>query len=265
MSEMQFYVQDNYSVAYSWSHGPTSDPLIVLHGLGDSAIHTYGPRFARSVLQHTPALFVDLPGFGESTAHENFPGTIEAMAEAVRALLTSLHLSDAPIFAHSMGANVAIALATPYPHWQGSMILAEPLLNTQDSVLASTIVRFGEKQFEERGFAMLQRATSMQAKRGDMAAEAFLPVLAMANPRATHRAAVSLLAEREPSFLSRMLKMSPSPFLLIGERTQSDLVQDLSQTMQLIRIPGAGHNMLVEAEESTTCVILHLVTGTDND
>ena len=45
------YQLDHGHIAYQWSHEPRHQPLIVLHGLGDSAIHTYAPRFARGVLR----------------------------------------------------------------------------------------------------------------------------------------------------------------------------------------------------------------------
>lgn len=263
MAEIAFVDAEDHRIAYSWSHGPVGSPLVVLHGLGDSAIHTYAPRFARTSLANTPALFIDLPGFGESSAAASFPGTIEAMATAVRNLLTSLSVQNPKIFAHSMGANVAIAMVAAHADLRAPIILAEPLLNTDDSVLASTIVRFGEKQFVERGFAMLQRATSLMAKRGDMAAEAFLPVLTLAQPLAFHKAATSLLVHRDPSFIESLWSIDPSPVILIGERTRSDAIGSLEEKLTIIRIPEAGHNMMVEAEAATACAILDRVVGTD--
>lgn len=230
--------------------------MVVLHGLGDSSLHAIAERFATTSLRDTPALFIDLPGFGDATAEDAYPATIDALAEDVATLLRTLGIAEATVFGHSMGANVAILLAHVHPQMVGRLILAEPLLRAEHSVLATGIARFTEDVFVERGYRMLARATSLQAHRGDVAAAAFVPTLAMANPRTMHRAASSLIAPRLPSFLTMMKDLDCPRILLIGSRTDVDTSKlDLAQ-IPIIRVPNAGHSMLIEAPESTACAML---------
>lgn len=244
------------AVAYGWSHGPCARPMVVLHGLGDSSLHAIAPRFADTSLRDTPALFIDLPGFGEATADDTYPATIDALTDDVATVLRSLGIAGTTIFGHSMGANVGMLLAYRYPQLAERLILAEPLLRAEHSVLATGIARFSEEVFVERGYRMLARATSLQAHRGDLAAAAFGPTLAMANPRSMHRAASSLIAPRDPGFLAMVSTITFPTTLLIGARTPVNVDDMHLDGVKVMRIAGAGHSMLIEAPEPTACAML---------
>lgn len=262
MHTIHRYDLDNRKLAYAWSHLPVRQPLVVLHGLGDSAIHTYAPRFAATSLRETPSLFIDLPGFGEGRATDTYPATLEAMAEDVATLLQSLGVENAPIFAHSMGANIAMLLAQTHANLCSRFVLGEPLLDPAQSVMAADIARHSEAIFLERRFPMLLRATSLQARRGDIAARAFLSTLQMANPLIMYRAAVSLIRPRTPDFLE-MLRQSPDrAHLLVGERTETKDLDIHINGIGITRIPEAGHFMMVENDVATACAILEVVEDT---
>lgn len=248
-------------IAYQWSHGPCEQPLVVLHGLGDSAIHTYALRFPSTSLNNTPSLFIDLPGFGESPTDASHPGTIEAMAEDIAGLLDALDVQPMNVFAHSMGANVALLLAQRLPQRIPNLILAEPLLKREDSVLAAGIAKFSEESFVSRGYSMFVRATSIQARRGEIASAAFLSTLKMANPVILHRAAVSLLEQREPDFLELLWQLKSPPTILVGGNSNPDTDQLDQSGIRIISVPNAGHFMFAEQPEATAYAIFNLVTG----
>lgn len=232
---------------------------MVLHGLGDSAIHTYAPRFASTVLSDTPALFIDLPGFGEGTVSGPYPATIEAMAEDVEDVIHELQLHDIPVFGHSMGANIALEIASRSSNLASHLILAEPLLHPEQSVLAAGIAKHSEEWFVTRRYEMLVRATSLQMHRGDVAATAFLPTLTMADPVALYRAAASLVRERNPSFGSMLRSLHAPVTMLIGQRTHVDTSLLETMGIKVIRISNAGHSMMVEQAQSTAYAILDIV------
>lgn len=244
-SQIQYRQFGDLRIAYQRLGGTSPAPLVFLHGLGDSSIITFRRIAAHPALAGVPALLVDLPGFGHSTAPDSWPATIEQHAGSVAHLLDHLGVTSAPITGHSMGANVALVLATTRPDLPSRLILAEPLLRNEQSELARTIARRRESDFSTRGFDMLQRATRRQASRGNAAALGFIEPLARANPSIMYRSAISLLADRSPSFLD-MLQNSPLPrTLLVGEHTEvaSGLVPD---DVRLVRIPQAGHSMMSE-------------------
>lgn len=257
--DIQYLNLEDPSLAYTWSHGPVARPLVVLHGLGDSAIETYAPRFASSALRDTPTLFVDLPGFGHGQASETFAATIEEFSADVHQLMTHLGLERTPVFAHSMGANVAIALAWNHPSSASQLILAEPLLDPVHSVLATGIAKFSEASFVERRHAMLLRATRIQASRGDEAAAAFLPTLQMANPTTLYRAASSLVAERDPSFAFILSHLDIQVHLLVGGRTVANIDHLGLGAIPAVVIPNSGHSLMVEQTAATACAILDIV------
>lgn len=258
MEVLQFNLE-NRSLAYSWSHGVHPNPLVVLHGLGDSAIHTYSSRFATTVLHDTPSLFVDLPGFGEGSATDTYPSNIETMALDVVCMLSDLKLSRPTIFAHSMGANIALCLAHHQPEIVGNLILAEPLLHPENSVLAGSIAKHSEQTFVTSRYNMLVRATSLQTARGDEVAKAFLQTLKMANPVAMYRSAASLLGDRDPGFQEMLINLEQPVSLLVGSRTKVTTANLERENMTIIRVPNAGHFMMVESATETACAILEVV------
>lgn len=255
------YQLEHRILAYHWSHAPVAQPLVVIHGLGDSAIHTYAPRFASTSLQHTPSLFIDLPGFGTGSASEAYTSSIEAMADDVMSLLTHLGVRNAPIFAHSMGASVAIMIGTQHPKLARTLILAEPLLDPANSILAARIARFSERSYIHRGHNMLVRATKMQANRGDAASIAFLPTLRQASPRAIHRASVSQLLNRTPSFAEYLEEIPHPTTVLLGGETGVVLPPWRRTDIRVKRVDNAGHHLMVDAAEPTACAILESVNG----
>lgn len=248
------------AIAWTWNHAPGDAPLVMLHGLGDSAIRTFPPHIATGPLADYPLLFVDLPGFGESRFTTHHPATIPRYANDVATLLEFLGIGPTAIFGHSMGGNIALYLAHRYPHLVTRLVLAEPLMDASQSILAAGIANVSEETFVNRRFGMLLRATSMQAHRGDHAAAAFLEPLGLANPVAMHRAARSLIHDGAPCAESLLLELPMPRTVLVGERTVADLSPLQNAGIPVARIPNAGHFMLAEAEINTTCAILKAIT-----
>lgn len=260
MDKIEFFKRVYGSLAYVWSHGPVKSPLVILHGLGDSAILTYAPRFATTALRSTPSLFVDLPGFGRATATGNYPGTIERYADDVAALLQELGTKPCAVFGHSMGGNIAISMLHRHSELMGNLIVAEPLLNPSHSVLARNIQKTSEKEFVDRRCQMLIRATSLQAHRGDVAASVFLQTLQMAIPAIMHRAASSLLTARDPDFEDMLTSGTGKRVLLIGGRTEKDAAYLEAKGILVKRLPQAGHAMMVEQPARTAVTLLELLS-----
>ncbi|MCA9833154.1 MAG: alpha/beta hydrolase [Thermomicrobiales bacterium] len=246
----------DYSIAYTWHAQTSSRPLVMLHGLGDSSIHTMSHILDFEPLQGVSALLIDAPGFGLSTATENYPATIDAHADAIVGLLDDLGVRGSYTFGHSMGANIAIEIARSRPDIVARLTLAEPLLHPNHSVLATQIARFTEESYVARGHAMMMRATSMQASRGDVAAIAFLPVLELADPRVMYRSAVSLLTPREPSFLEALTGLPQPTTLMVGEHSGARRLADLPPSVPHAVIANAGHSMHIEQPNATAYAIL---------
>lgn len=236
---------DDVSPAWTRVGDDSPTPLLFLHGLGDSSIMTFGPISRHPALGGRAAILVDLPGFGYSSAPEYWPGAIEDHAAAVLALLHEQNAGPVTIVGHSMGASLALMVATLRPSLVERLILAEPLLVREHSELARAIAKRRESDFVERGYGMLLLATERRANRGDRAAQGFLEPLQRADPAILHRSAVSLLTDRSPSFLEMLAGLAVPKVLLVGERTGADL-SVVPGDIPLGRIPDAGHSMMSE-------------------
>lgn len=237
---------DGMTIAYQRVGQPAPSPVIFLHGLGDSSLITFLPFATHPALGEAPALVLDLPGFGYSTAPETWASTTEDQAAILAQALDALDVRTAPVVAHSMGASIAILLADRRPDLVDRLVLAEPLLIPEHSQLARSIAKRSEQAFVERGFEMLKLATRRQANRGDAAARAFQEPLQRANPTIAYRAAVSLVQERSPSFQA-LLEGLPHPVtLLVGARTGVETAYIEAAGIEVVRIPDAGHSMMSE-------------------
>ncbi|HWV22852.1 MAG TPA: alpha/beta fold hydrolase [Thermomicrobiales bacterium] len=237
---------DDMTVAYERLGNPSPDPVIFLHGLGDSAIITFRSFAVSLARSGISSVLIDLPGFGFSQAPAHWSAATEDQAIVVAALLDHLNITHSPIVAHSMGGSIAILLAEIRPDLVSRLIVAEPLLLPEQSTLGKSVAKRTEAWFVDRGYAMLRLATQRQAARGDLAAIGFVEPLARANPAIMHRSASSLLVGRSPSFQDRLTALTLPRTLLIGERTIAETEQLEDAGVAVQRIPDAGHSMMSE-------------------
>lgn len=247
---------DHGSIAYAWINEPGEQPLVMLHGLGDSSTLTFPTMITSGPLREHSILLVDLPGFGTSRFDPDHPATIKRYADDVFTLLDHLHFDAIDLFGHSMGGNIAIEIANRNPHRIQNLVVAEPLLEAEQSILAADIASVTEEAFVTRRIHLLQRATGLQAHRGDVAAASFQHTLALASPVAMHRAATSLIYDAAPVTLSHLLALPMPRTVVVGERTKADTSVLTSNGVRVAIIPHAGHFMVVESGFRTNCAIL---------
>ena len=87
------------------------EPLILLHGVGESAVGWQPIHQALS--DHYDVIAVDLPGFGHSPGlPAGVAPTAAALADAVEGELDRLGLAQFHVAGYSLGARVALELAT---------------------------------------------------------------------------------------------------------------------------------------------------------
>jgi pimeloyl-ACP methyl ester carboxylesterase len=106
------------SVAYTTVG--SGEPLVLVHGLGDSR-RTWNRVMGALAVTHT-VIAVDLPGHGESDA----PGgdySLGAHATVIRDLLLALGHTSATIAGHSLGGGVALQFAYQFPQHVDRLLL----------------------------------------------------------------------------------------------------------------------------------------------
>lgn len=100
---------------------PSSEAIVMLHGA--AADKTSWVRLAKHLGSKTLLLIPDLPGHGHSVADTNLCYSVKAQAERVKELLQTLGIKRVHVFGNSMGATIAIHLATTSPQLVALLVL----------------------------------------------------------------------------------------------------------------------------------------------
>lgn len=175
-------------------------------------------------------------------------------------MLRDLAVGSVTLIGHSMGGSTAIALAARHPERVAALIVAEPNLDPGVGTLSSHIAGQTEATFVTRGYDRLVHATANQAARGDSGSARYLPTLQQALPAAMHRASVSLLTDRAPTFRDHLLALAPRiPATFISGDQSPDLtgLDALAAAgVSLATIPDAGHVMMDDNPAAFTAALL---------
>ncbi len=100
------YSSINYSISYEIHNNSKKDTLIFLHGWGSSK-EIMRDSFLKYLSEYK-LLFIDLPGFGNSSIIH--PLNTKEYADIVDTFLQILHVEKNVIFGHSFGGKVATLL-----------------------------------------------------------------------------------------------------------------------------------------------------------
>ncbi len=105
---------------YDSGTAPQGPAFLLLHGLGDEA-DTWRRVFPL-LMGLGRVVAPDLPGFGRS-GHPRRAYTLDFFADVAAALLENLHIPQAVVVGHSMGAGVALRLALRRPEKVARLVL----------------------------------------------------------------------------------------------------------------------------------------------
>jgi pyruvate dehydrogenase E2 component (dihydrolipoamide acetyltransferase) len=106
------------------AEGSGDEPVILIHGFGGDLGNW---QFTQPLLSEKRATYaIDLPGHGGSSKDVADLRAFEDMANHLVAFLDQLNLVTAHVVGHSMGAAVALALASKHSHRVASLTLLSP-------------------------------------------------------------------------------------------------------------------------------------------
>lgn len=240
---MNAYCVERYGAHLRYHDLPGRDPACVfLHGLG-SASSAYFPRAAAHPrLRDHRSLLIDLLGYGYSDRPERFDYAMEGQAEIVVALLRSLEIEGCVLVGHSMGGSIAVLIAATAPERVSHLIAAEANLDPGPEMVSGLITSMTEEEFVARGYADFV-GTMRSAGFPDYAG-----TLQACDPAALHRSAVSLIAERRPTYRECLARLDLPRTFLFGEQNLPDPDVDLllADGVEVRIISGSGHDMMVD-------------------
>ena len=230
--------------------------LVMLHGLGASAQSTFGHVATFAELNEYRRLLIDLPGFGQSTAAADWSATIEGYADVVASFLDQLGLSSVALVGHSMGGSIAVALTTRRPDLVGRLIVAEPNLDANTGLFSGQIVRSSEEVFLSRSREAILRSIHIAAKPNDANTAVFAATVASASPQILYRSAVSLRAERTPSFRQQLAAITVPRLYISGETSDEATASELTSIgVAFAEIRGAGHVMMADDPDAFVRIV----------
>jgi pimeloyl-ACP methyl ester carboxylesterase len=103
--------------------GGEGEPLLMVHGLGGSALNwmAVGPALA----ERYHAIAIDLVGFGETPLFRR-SATVSANAELVNEFIEKVIGKPVVLMGNSMGGHIAVIEAADHPRQVGECILVDP-------------------------------------------------------------------------------------------------------------------------------------------
>ena len=226
---------------HSGGKGPA---LFFLHALGGCK-EQFLDAFSHPGLAGRELLAVDLPGFGDSPLPPDFSCSLEAYAELLSGFFLQHRLADVVLVGHSMGGAIGLLLAERLGLACKGFISLEGNLTPNDPVSSRQAARFSQDDFLHGGFEILVEGFRHAHGR---AAQFLVQALARCSPLAYHRASLSLVAWSDSGDLLWKLEQLPcSKAYFYGDHTRSlEAVQDLEGEIECIRIPGAGHFLMLD-------------------
>jgi pimeloyl-ACP methyl ester carboxylesterase len=219
---------------------------VFVHCLGGAA-GLYVRTATQPVLAGERAILLDLPGFGLSDRPEGFGYAPADHAAVVADLLDHLGLAGCELVGHSMGGQVAIALAVRRPALVGRLVLAEAPLGFGPGSASRAIAAQPEEEFRRRGYQAFLDELRAEA-RDDAATAAYLGAAAVAAPRALHRSAAGLVRDGL-DLRDRFLALDLPRAYIWGDRTFAERGHSAWAATFAARgiatavVPEAGHHM----------------------
>ena len=108
-------------------------PVLMVHGLAGQLRHfTYG--ITGRLVADCRVIAVDRPGSGYSQRSPGASATLGAQADALAALIDTLHLDRPVVVGHSLGGAVALTLAQRHPDKVRALALVAPLTHEPSRV-----------------------------------------------------------------------------------------------------------------------------------
>jgi pimeloyl-ACP methyl ester carboxylesterase len=118
----RFVVIDGVRVRLrEWGRG---DPILLIHGNGSLIEEFEVSGFIEKLSEHHWVIAIDRPGFGYSDRPRSRVWTAHEQARLIDRLLERLGLSQAVVYGHSLGAQVAAELAIVAPFRVRALVLA---------------------------------------------------------------------------------------------------------------------------------------------
>lgn len=224
---------------YGRTVDPARPPVVLLHGAGGN--HLVWPARMRHMAQ-TSVIAIDLPGHGESSLPAC--ATIDTFTELLRDLVETLELDPFVLAGHSMGGAMALDFALAYPQrLAGLVVIGAGATMPVSAKLVETM--------REDFTAATEMIVRYSYRRGVAADELalYLAHLRQCDPAVLLE---DLLACAAFDVTENLANLSLPTLIVCGQDDRmmpvamSETLHAALQSSELILVPNAGHNVMVE-------------------
>lgn len=228
------------------------DLLVFLHGLGCSA-ETFRGIWQRPEFGSFSLLCLDLPGFGQSEAPEEFSYTMEDHARVCAEVLSQFPSSTLHLIGHSMGGAIGLLLPQEILDSVKSFANVEGNLNPEDCVFGSRdACSVPYDVFVTEKLPEFKRTSENWRKNG----------LNVASPYAFYESAKSLVAWSDSGKLLQAFQdLSCRKAYIYGEENADHATVASVEGISRIAIERSGHFVMNDNPDGFYTNLLELIRG----
>lgn len=222
----------------TYGDGP---PLLLVHGLAGSSL--WWKHNAATFAQHFTVYVVELSGYGTNRAWR--PLRLQAAADCLASLITSISAHRAHIIGHSMGGQISVHLAASYPERVDRLVLAGASGLVRSDILHMALRLPSAAWHSPLSFAPVLARDAMRA-----------------GPLNLLLSTLDILKDDTTTALAQIT----APTLLVwGEHdvlvppALGTAAQQLLRGSELVVLNGAGHNVMWDRADDFNRVVLQFL------
>jgi pimeloyl-ACP methyl ester carboxylesterase len=231
--------------------GRSGIPIVFVHGNGGSSEQW------KAQLEHLRAggrraIAVDLPGFGRSTGTTNGDLSLDAAAAAIDHAVEAIHVDRFVIVGHSYGGAVVATYAAAHPKKVAGIVYLDAV---------ATALPLSKEQGDQLATAL--RANKMAVVRGW-----FAPMLKPSSENVQQAVFKSVENTSADVFIAALMSLKtydarrlvnaytgPKLAIAATDIESSASFQKLFPEVQVVKIPGAGHWLMLDKPEDVNVAL----------